>query len=502
VKDGSPTAGRETIANFGRNVVVQPQTVLRPRSEDDVLQALTANRGQRIRVVGRLHSWSDAVRCDDVILDLRHLDSVQIERRGDETWATIGGGTQIKRVLSELAKHGLTLPTVGLITEQTIAGAISTGTHGSGRHSLSHYIAEVRLAVYDPDSGEPVIRTVNDGPELRAARCSLGCLGVILSVGMRCRHSYRIEEHIRRYDSLDDVLAAEDGFPLQQFFLIPWLWKFFGQHRRESDSPRSRLAALYRLYWFLCIDLGLHVAILLLLRGLRWRALVKSFFRRVLSLTVIRNWRVVDDSWKMLVMKHHLFRHIEIEVFVRRSQLPRAMAFVRSALRVFDGDESAVTPELRSQLQPHGLVESLFDGRGTYTHHYPICIRRVLPDDTLISASSGGDEPWYAISFISYEKPSWRDGFFRFATFLAESTSALFGGRPHWGKFNPMTAASAVSLFPRLPEFRDVCRRFDPAGVFRNAWIDDIVFRDDGGAARSDASTNADSSLDRSIRRR
>ena len=72
-------------------------------------------------------------------------------------------------VLAELERQAnVTLPSLGLITEQTIAGAISTGTHGSGKASMSHYIEEIRLATYDKRTGEPVVKTIADGDELRA----------------------------------------------------------------------------------------------------------------------------------------------------------------------------------------------------------------------------------------------------------------------------------------------------------------------------------------------
>jgi FAD/FMN-containing dehydrogenase len=109
----------------------------------------------------------------------------------------------------------------GPITEQTIAGAISTGTHGSGRHSLSHYVQSVRVACYNTETGQAEIREFSAGDELRAARCSLGLLGVILSVTMQCRQSYHVEEHFREYKEVADVVQAEEEFPLQQFYLVP-----------------------------------------------------------------------------------------------------------------------------------------------------------------------------------------------------------------------------------------------------------------------------------------
>ena len=113
---------------------------------------------------------------------------------------------------------------------------------------------------------------------------------------------------------------------------------------------------------------------------------------------------------------------------------------------------------------------------GCYTHHYPICVRRVLVDDTLISMASGGDEPHYSLSFVSYDRPRERAGFFRFAAVLADTTSRLFAARPHWGKYCPIDTAAAERLYPQLPMFRQVCDEMDKDGVFRNEWVKGLFF--------------------------
>ena len=464
-----------TVQNFGRNVSFPPKRAFQPKSEEDVLRILAEHRGSRIRVIGRLHSYSEAACCEDVMLDLRHLNSVQIERRDNGVWATIGAGCQVKRVLTELERQaGLTLPAVGLITEQAIAGAISTGTHGSGKHSLSHYVAEVRVATHDATTGEPVIRTINDGPELRAARCSLGCLGVIVSVSFWVRPQYCVEEHFRRYDTLAEVIAAEDAFPLQQFYVIPWRWDYWVQHRREVSAPRSWLALLYQAYFFVVMEVGLHLAVLFLSKLCRYRWATHFFFRRVLPLTVIRDWKVVGKSQDMLVMEHELFRHVEIEVFVTRPKLTDAITFVKELVCYFDGDGDAFSSATRGRLEQLGLLNPT--DVGAYTHCYPICVRRILPDDTLISMASGEDEDSYSISFNCYSRPSQLQGFNRFSEVLTRSMASLFHARPHWGKVCPIDSATVRALYPRLTEFQQVCSEFDPGARFRNGWVSRILF--------------------------
>jgi len=427
--------------------------------------------------MGSLHSWSAAAVSDDVLLDLRHFRDVRVDRRDGQIWVTAGAGCQIKRLLAELERQDAgTLPSLGLITEQTIAGAVSTGTHGSGKPSMSNFVEEVQVAQYDASTGEPVIRTIHGGDELRAARCSLGALGVILSVSFWSRPRYNVEECFRQYDDLESVVAREEEFPLQQFFLMPWWWRYFAQHRRETEKPRSWLAPLYRLYFFLQFDIGLHLMVRFVVRQLRSPALTRWMFRRITPLLVIRNWKVVDDSNRMLVMEHELFQHIEIEMFVTKSRLPAAVGVVVQLLKHFGGETGALSAELRGEIVRLAILDEVDARCGSYTHHYPICVRRVLPDDALISMTSGCSEPSYALSFISYASPADRQGFASFAGVLCQVLGALFAARPHWGKVCPISAEDAAQLYPALPTFRDACQCADAAGAFRNDWVKLVLF--------------------------
>ena len=464
--------------NFGRNQVLKPSAFYTPADEQEILQILDRHRGQRIRAVGRLHSWSDAVLSDDVLLDLRRLNAVQLHSEGDQLVAEVGAGCQIKRLLKELNRHDATLQTLGLITEQTIAGAISTGTHGSGRHSMSHYVEGVRLARYDASTGKVVIDELSAGEPLQAARCSLGSLGIILSVRIRCREQYNVMEHFTETRRLSHVLDAEASFPLQQFYLIPWRWSYFIQHRREDDQPRSRLARLYRIYWLGVMDYALHLQILLMERVLRSRRSIRFSFRHIVPAFLIRNWKVTDRSSSMLVMKHEAFRHIEIELFVPRDQLADALDFAQETIEVAGGRQSTLSADNQQRIEGLGMQEDLARLHDQYFHHYPICVRRVLPDDTLISMASGSGQDWYALSFISYAKPARRAGFHLFASFMARSMSRLFHARPHWGKVCPLEADELTSLYPRFDAFRTICNTLDPQGVFQNDWTTALLEAD------------------------
>src|SRR5262249_21070141 len=178
-------------------------------------------------------------------------------------------------------------------------------------------------------------------------------------------------------------------------------------------------------------------------------------FRRLLPMTVFPRWAVTDRSDRMLIMEHELFRHLEMEVFVPASQVVAAAEYVTQVLQVADGAESRLSAGVQEQLEGIGLLDTLHGLRGTYCHHYPVCFRRVLADDTLMSMSSGNEDCWYAISFITYVQP--REPFYTLARFLAASMARLFNARLHWGKWFPLGTDDVRRMYPGLEEFQEIC---------------------------------------------
>ncbi|WDI40969.1 D-arabinono-1,4-lactone oxidase [Bremerella sp. P1] len=468
------------IVNFGRNIDFQAAHYYEPSTEDELLEILQQHRSGKIRVVASKHAWSDAIVSAAVIINMRNFNGVTVDDSLDPPLAIVGGGTQMKAVLAELAKEGLTTPSIGLITEQTIAGAISTGTHGSGKNSLSHYMESLRIACFD-SSGNAEIREVDHGEALQAARCGLGCLGVIVSVTFRCVPQYWVTEKSTWCATLEDALTLEDQSPLQQFFLLPHSWRFVAQERRVSDLARSSPTAwLYRWYWFLSLDVGLHLGVLTSARWLRSRTMMHALYRWVLPASVFSKWIVTDRSDRILVMEHELFRHLEIELFVGRSKVKEATQFVKQVLQLADGQRESMDKHWQARLVELEMSEDLDSLKNTYCHHYPICFRRILADDTLISMSEG-EELWvYSISLITYVEP--REPFYGVGKFLARSMAKLFGARPHWGKWFPLSGGEVDELYSGLEDFRNVVHDFDPNGVFRNAYVEEVLSLPSGEA--------------------
>lgn len=459
----------QSVFNFGRNVSFLPKYHEAARDEAHLLEILARHRGRQIRAHGSLHSWSQVARSDDVSIDVSGLNRVQIHGDSPNPTAKVGAGCQIKRLVAELNSHGWTTPTLGLIKEQTIAGATATATHGSGRHCLSHYICSLRLATYDAD-GNPVVREIADGDELRAACCSLGAMGVVTEVTIPIRRQYAVEEHFREYDRCEKVIAAEEEYPIQQFFYIPWRWNYLAQHRRETKASRSWHASFYRAFWTFGMDHGLHWIIIALARWLPDK-FCPFAFRFLLANLVPRNWRVVDRSDRQLTMQHHLYRHIETELFVKKSNLPEMFELTKWLIELCAGREQAGRNEWTAAIDESGLASEFEQLKGCYRHHYPICIRKVLADKGLISMSgSAGDEPWYAVSLISYASVDKRSGFLQFASAITRLSIRLFAARPHWGKHYPPNIAFD-NLYADYGKFLDIRDRVDPTESFLPTWM-------------------------------
>ena len=144
---------------------------------------------------------------------------------------------------------------------------------------------------------------------------------------------------------------------------------------------------------------------------------------------------------------------------------------------VYEGIDAYTVPGKPGHFCLKTLKEKYLSGEvseieGQWSHHYPICVRRVRADAAMISMSAGDGEDWYSISLISYERS--RPEFLRFAGFVGAALIRLYGARPHWGKWFPEGEFRA-DLYSELPEFLSWVRRADPEGVFHRGFTGRVL---------------------------
>ncbi len=474
----SATDGVQDISNFGRNLRWSSR-VVRPASEAAVLELLAAAANQTIRVISSGHSWSPIAANSDIALDLGALDAVTLVKSNGRDLVRAGAGCTLQSLLDRLhAMSDRTLPTLGVITKQTVAGAISTGTHGSGLQSLSHFVAAVRIAVFGA-GGKPEIRELTDGPALLAARCGLGCVGVLLSVDFETVAKYHVAETVRRYQSVEEILAAFAEHPLTSF----GLWAHEGYlsvlERRIVDRPPTGILSWLKTRWYrlsglVFVDIGFSLLVLgSRMIGPAAIKLVQAIGPRALVLA--KKGVRIDDAEHVLTMRHDLFRHEEMEIFVRERDLARALRFAQAAVRFFAGDSTGFPDEFKDAIETSGLAATLADKKRSYVLHYPVYCRRVLPEDTLMSMATSADEPWFSISFFTYDPPHKREPYYALCLFIAQTLRQLFEVRLHWGKHFPLRYPESAASYPRFEEFRSICMAHDPNGVLRNAFTASVL---------------------------
>lgn len=469
---------KQRVTNFGGNQTWEAR-YYEPKGEQEVLDILDLHAGEQIRPIGSKHSWSAAAATNGVGLRMNHFQGVQPFEKDGKHFVRVGAGTQLKNLLKSL--HGQTertLPTLGAITEQTISGATATGTHGSGKSSISHYIAGMRVAAYDPKTGKAAIREITGGDELKAARCGLGRMGVVLSMDLETVPKYHVSETVRQKSDLEDVLQSYEQFPLSQFTLFPHSWKYLAWERKSEPATELSLvqkakAKALHLFNTVAVDVLYHAA----LKGAVWTgspALLKGFMKLSPSL-VMKDVTRTDEAPNVLTLKHDLFRHEEMEAFVPQSRLAEAVDVLKYATQVFSGEKVAAPPEVEKKLREIGMWDELASKQGSYVHHYPFYFRRVLPDDTLISMTASNQEPAFSISLFNYEAPEDREKYYDFCSFMARSLNQLCGARLHWGKHNPLGKEQLGPLYPELDKFNAIAGQHDPHGSFRNGYTDKVL---------------------------
>lgn len=204
--------------NWAGSVDFEPRAVMEPKSEEEVMQSVrrASQDGHRIRPAGAGHSSSDLVLTDGVVLDLHHLSDLE-SYDSKEGRATLGAGARLDDVNALLFDEGLMMENLGDVAYQALAGAVATGTHGSGRRltNLSGMVTGGRLVT---GTGELVEFSERDGELIRAARVSLGCLGIFTALTIRVIPGYRLRR--REWctsteaclDHLDELMDSNRNF--------------------------------------------------------------------------------------------------------------------------------------------------------------------------------------------------------------------------------------------------------------------------------------------------
>ena len=446
-----------------------PAAIERPSSIAEIAAALerAAAHGQRVRVAGAGHSFSDIALTDGRLLRLDRMNRL-LEVDRSSGLVRVQGGITIHALNARLAAIGLALENLGDIDVQSIAGAISTATHGTGARlrNIPSQVAALTLVLAD---GSTLHCSEQDDPELlRAARVGLGALGVVAEVTLRCVPAFRLrgldapaplEQTLERFEEL---ALANDHF---EFFVFPHARTALTRTNNRTEEParpRGRASAYANDVLLTNHAFGLFCRL-----GRRMPAQIPRINRLVTRLAGTS--RRVDRSDRIFASPR-LVRFTEMEYALPRE---RTVEAVRRVLELVEGGPleggSGGRGSRKGGPRPAGgRWRGVAVRRAPFAVPFPIEVRTVAADDALLSTAAGRDSGYVAVHM--FEGMAW-EPYFR----AVEAIMDELGGRPHWGKRHFQSAATLRERYPEWERFQAVRRRLDPEGRFANAYTDRVL---------------------------
>ena len=424
--------------NWGRSVLAHPASIENPCSETEVAALLdrAAADHRPVRAVGAGHSFTPIAATSGVLVRLDALSGV---RRVDGNEVTLGAGTRLHDLPHLLRPYGLALQNMGDIDAQTVAGAISTGTHGTGatHPGIAAQVTGLRIVLADGSVADcsALIR-----PDLfQAARIGLGAFGILTEVTVRCVPAFLLaaDEHPQSLASVledfDEIASSADHvefywFPHTETALVKSNTRLPIEAGRH---PQARWRAQLD-------DEVLSNGVFALTCGLGWLApqLVPTVNRAAARLVSVREF--TDDSYAVFTSPRRV-RFREMEFSIDRDALPEAIGEIRALIK-----------------------------RKGWRISFPLEIRVAAADDVWLSTAYGRPSAYIAVHRY------YRDPFAEY--FLAVQGLLLaFGGRPHWGKLHSLGVEQLRSRYPRFDDALAVRDAVDPDRRFTNAYLDRIL---------------------------
>ncbi|HEX8997675.1 MAG TPA: D-arabinono-1,4-lactone oxidase [Ktedonobacterales bacterium] len=430
--------------NWSGSVSCAPREVIAPSSVAELARVVgeLARSGRRARIVGSGHSFTPLAQTDDTLLSMGGLSGIT-EFDAERGLITVLGGTPLKYLGDELLKRGVAQENLGDIDVQTITGAISTGTHGTGVRfgNLATQVAALTLVTA---SGEVVDVTPERDPELfKAAQVSLGALGVIASVTLRVVPAKRLRYQTRR-ERLESILAHLDEYKRDnshfEFFWFPYTKWAQAKFTNETDAQPTSA------------NLWTEFNRVVLENGVFWGL---SEVSRIAPATSPLMCKV--SAWGIASTTAVDFSH-------RLYATPREVRFQEMEYNIPAQHFAAALSEIEQVIN-----------RERFAVNFPIECRFVKGDDIWLSPAYQRDSAYIAVHMyqgMPYER------YFR----AVEAVFQRYDGRPHWGKLHTLDATTLATRYPHWQDFLRVRAALDPSGVFLNDYLRHL-FGIDGAAA-------------------
>ncbi|MGV9567665.1 D-arabinono-1,4-lactone oxidase [Streptomyces sp. NPDC003480] len=423
-----------TWRNWAGNVTARPLREITPASVEELSAAVrrAAEDGLKMKAVGTGHSFTAAAATDGVLIRPQLLTGIRAIDRAAGT-VTVEAGTPLKRLNAALAREGLSLTNMGDIMEQTVSGATSTGTHGTGRDSGS-IAAQIRGLELVTADGSVLTCSEKENPEIfAAARIGIGALGVITAITFAVEPIFLLtarEEPMpleKVLTDFDELWAENEHF---EFYWFPHTGNTNTKRNNRSAGPEKPVGQFRGWFEDEFLSNGVFQAANLVGRAVP--AAIPAIAR--ISSRALSARTYTDIPYKVFTSPRRV-RFVEMEYAVPRAALVDTLR------------------ELKAMVDRSSLRVS-----------FPVEVRTAPADDITLSTASGRDSAYVAVHMF-------RGTPYQAYFTAAERIFTAHEGRPHWGKVHTRDAEYFAGVYPRFGEFTAVRDRLDPDRRFGNDYL-------------------------------
>ncbi|AWI31423.1 D-arabinono-1,4-lactone oxidase [Streptomyces tirandamycinicus] len=420
--------------NWAGTVAARPAREVTPASAAELAEAVrrAAEDGLRVKTVGTGHSFTAIAATDGVLIRPDLLTGIREIDRTAMT-VTVEAGTPLKRLNAALAREDLSLANMGDIMAQTVAGATSTGTHGTGRDSAS-IAAQIRgLELITADGSVLTVSEKGTDQEreiFAAARVGLGALGVISAITFAVEPLFLLSarEEPMSFDRVtsefDELHAENEHF---EFYWFPHTGNCNTKRNNRSAGPAAPPGAVSGWITDELLSNGLFQ--------------VANSVGRAVPAAIPAIARVSSRA-----LSARTYTDIPYKVFTS----PRRVRFVEMEYALPREAAVAALRELKAMVDRSPLRIS-----------FPVEVRTAPADDITLSTASGRESAYIAVHM--YKGTPYRSYFT-----AVERIMTGYGGRPHWGKIHTRDAEYLDGVYPRFGEFLALRDRLDPGRLFGN----------------------------------
>jgi FAD-linked oxidoreductase len=424
--------------NWGRNVRSHPRRVVHPASTAEVVDAVRAARaeGLPVKAYGAGHSFTPIAATEGVLLRLDRMDAL-VAHDATSGRVRVQAGISLHALNPRLLALGLALPNMGDVDPQSVAGAVSTGTHGTGARltGIAGAVVGVQLVTADGD----VLEVDETHPWFGASRVTLGALGIVTELTLQCVPAFLLharEEPMRLPEVMERLPELVDGNDHFEFYWFPHTDKALVKrnNRVPEGTPRRPVGRLRHLVDDELLSNGLFEVANR--AGARFRSVVPRL--NGVSGSVLSARSFVDHSYEVFVSPRRV-RFRESEFAMPREALADVVAGLQ---RWFDAGHETVA--------------------------FPIEVRFTGADDVWMSTGHERDSCYVAVHQYHRLDPT---AYFR----AAQEVFTAHEGRPHWGKLHTLDAEYLRERYARFDDFVGVRDALDPERVFSNPYLDRVL---------------------------